>query len=68
MKRIMKRPKSIKEGERRIFMSKVWLITGSGNGLGGIAEAAMAASQTFRAEVQRGRGLAFCWILGPPTL
>src|ERR1700722_20061904 len=42
------------EGERRIFMSKVWLITGSGNGLGRIiAEAALAGGGSVVAGARR---------------
>src|SRR4029077_7510738 len=43
-----------KEGEWRIFMSKGWLITGSGNGLGrDIAEAALAAGDSVVAGARR---------------
>src|SRR6202040_2956858 len=45
--------------ERRIFMSKVWLITGSGNGLGrDIAEAALAAGDSVVAGARRTEELA----------
>src|SRR4029077_3770579 len=48
-----------KEGEWRIFMSKVWLITGSGNGLGrDIAEAALAAGDSVVAGARRTEELA----------
>src|ERR1700732_61457 len=47
------------EGERRIFMSKVWLITGSGNGLGrDIAEVALAAGDSLVAGARRTEELA----------
>jgi hypothetical protein len=43
-----------KEGERKNFMSMVWLITGSGNGLGrDIAEAALAAGDSVVAGARR---------------
>jgi NAD(P)-dependent dehydrogenase (short-subunit alcohol dehydrogenase family) len=54
-----KRPEPIEEGEWRIFMSKVWLITGSGNGLGrNIAEAALAAGDSVVAGARRTEELA----------
>src|ERR1700735_5181795 len=50
---------SLPKGERRISMSKVWLITGSGNGLGrDIAEAALAAGDSVVAGGRRTEELA----------
>src|SRR5246127_5280759 len=49
----------LSKNERRIFMSKVWLITGSGNGLGrDIAEAALAAGDSVVAGARRTEELA----------
>src|ERR1700735_1274660 len=50
---------SLPKGERRISMSKVWLITGSGNGLGrDIAQAARAAGDSVVAGARRTEELA----------
>src|ERR1700722_921512 len=56
---VRERTSSIYEGERRFFMSKVWLITGSGNGLGrDIAEVALAAGDSVVAGARRTEELA----------